>query len=91
MGKSNFQKRILVAAVENFVSNIKCFLPKHSVTHTDIFTDSHELQLVKFFTSYYCNLKIHTECKNLTLRHLGHRATYGKNYIILFYSLMCSD
>lgn len=87
LGKKNFKTRIMMACVENFFIKCKGFSVPHPVVNADIFTDSHEIRIVKFFVSQYCNTRIYSDCKKKTLNVLGNRATLRQKLhnSILFY------
>ena len=87
MSKGNFKQRIIMLVMQHFIDNnlTKLFQPPHPVV--DIHEDLHEVQIVKFISNTYSNIRIQTYAKKRTLQLMGDKANlrHKLHKSILFY------
>jgi len=65
MKEHNLKKEIIVKIQRHFISKISNLKPEHPITDT-FSLESHEMKIIKFISSYYCTLRVYTQCKQLT-------------------------
>lgn len=65
------KNRVIVSVCRHFFSDGEVKFPHHPIVDTDITQDGHELRIVKFFSSVYFNLRIHTDNKKKALAFQG--------------------
>lgn len=68
MEEHNLEKEITLKVQRHFISKIKNLNPEHPLTDT-YSLESHEMKIIKFIPSYYCTLRVYTQCKQLTQKN----------------------
>lgn len=82
---NNFKKDIILKVQRQFLTRVKNVNPVHPVIDTYTL-ELHEMNIVKFISSYYCTLRVHTQCKQLTQQKQGSNSSlrHKLNKLILF-------
>lgn len=82
---NNFKKYIILKVQRQFLDRVKNVNPIHQVIDTCIL-ELHKMKIVKFISSYYCTLRVHTQCKQLTQQKQGSKSPlkHKLNKLILF-------
>ena len=75
----------MIKVQRQFLDRVKNVYPTHPVIDTCTL-ELHEMKIVKFISSYYCTLRVHTQCKQLTQQNQGSKSSlrHKLNKLILF-------
>ncbi|KAF0733687.1 Transposable element P transposase [Aphis craccivora] len=73
MKDHNFKKEIVLKVQRHFISKIRNLKPEHPIIDT-YSLESHEMKIIKFISSYYCTLRVYTQCKQMTQNNHGSKS-----------------
>jgi len=74
MKENNFKNDIIIKVLHHFMTQIKNLKPEHPIIDTYTL-ESHEMKIIKFISSYYCTLRVQTQCKQLTQQNHGEKSS----------------
>jgi len=78
MKEHNFKKEIIVKVQRHFISKIRNLKPEHPIIDT-FSLESLEMKIIKFISSYYCTLRVYTQCKQLTQKNHSPKSSLDIN------------
>lgn len=87
MKNNNFKKDIILKVQRQFLNRVKNLNPIHPVIDTCTL-ELHEMKIVKFISSYYCTLRVHTQCKQLTQQKQSSKSSIRHKLNNLFFLIM---
>lgn len=90
VGRQHISKAaIIMVAFQKFSVDLNKFVPHHPTVEADLLKDLHEIAIVKFFSTVFCNLRINTQNKKLTQNLAGKGASCRQKLtkIILFHNI----